>query len=105
MPAGAAVRKTSNRSLRHWCESPFRPGKGPGRSLVPAIDVDGGERSKQIPMPHIGPRGVPVTESRTKSTPAIAKRNGRVRPAGTSTAAVHVDSNVSFIKLSLNQSM
>jgi hypothetical protein len=44
------------------------------------------QHSKQIPMPHNGPRAVPVTDCRGASTPAMAKAAAAMLPAGTSTA-------------------
>jgi hypothetical protein len=53
------------------------------RSRRPSIIA---QHSKQIPMPHIGPRGVPVTDCRGASMLAIAKAAAAVLPAGTSIA-------------------
>jgi len=44
------------------------------------------QHSKQIPMPHKGPRGVPVTDCRAASTLAMAKAAAAVLPTGTSIA-------------------
>jgi hypothetical protein len=53
------------------------------RSRRPSIIA---QHSKQIPMPHKGPRGVPVTDSRGASTLAMARAAAAVLPGETSIA-------------------
>ena len=48
--------------------------------------VDGGEASKHIPMPHTGPRGAPLTDSRAIHAGNRRAATAAVQPAGTSTA-------------------
>ena len=48
--------------------------------------------SKQIPMPHSGPRGSPLTDRRYRLTPAMAMAVETMAPAGTVTAAPFTES-------------